>query len=231
MTTSSELDERPLLRFVRTRLLAAGDARRAQAMAAYMKTNMPFYGVQKPGRVTIERALAERFPVTSRASYHAAVAALWREPHREAKYLAIAVARRHASYVTIGSVPRYERMIREGAWWDFVDEIATRLIGRVLLDDRARMSAKLDRWIDADDLWIRRTAIIAQLTHKVETDESRLFDYCRRRMHEREFFIRKAIGWALREHAKTNAAAVRRFLRTHRDELSSLSYREASKHL
>jgi 3-methyladenine DNA glycosylase AlkD len=80
-------------------------------------------------------------------------------------------------------------------------------------------------------MWLRRTAILAQLKHKDATDAGELFDYCLRRSGETEFFIRKAIGWALREYAKTDPDAVRGFLSAHGDELSGLSYREAAKHL
>ena len=80
-------------------------------------------------------------------------------------------------------------------------------------------------------MWLRRAAIIGQIKHKAETDEDRLFDYCLRRAGEKEFFIRKAIGWALRSHASTNPKAVKSFLSKHRDRLSPLSVREGGKHL
>jgi 3-methyladenine DNA glycosylase AlkD len=89
----------------------------------------------------------------------------------------------------------------------------------------------VDVLIDDPDMWLRRTAILSQNRSRDATDALRLFDYCLRRAHEREFFIRKAIGWALRDYAKTNPDAVRRFLDEHRSELSPLSIREASKHL
>ena len=86
-------------------------------------------------------------------------------------------------------------------------------------------------WIDDRDLWLRRTSIICQVGHKESTDEGLLFDACASRLHEGEFFIRKAIGWALREYAKTDPDAVRAFVDNHRDEMSGLSIREAAKHL
>jgi 3-methyladenine DNA glycosylase AlkD len=122
-------------------------------------------------------------------------------------------------------------MIVEGAWWDFVDDIAIRLVGMVLLDDRERMHPKLDRWIDDPNMWIRRTAILSQIKHRDRTDQDQLFGYCLKRADEKEFFIRKAIGWALREYAKTEPDAVREFALNHRDQLSGLSFREATKHL
>ena len=220
-----------LLRLVRRELRAAGDATRARQMAAYMKTDMPFYGVQKPARVRIERAVLDRFPLETRAAYRHAVTTLWAEPQREAKYLAIQLARRRDQFITLASVPMYERMIRQGAWWDFVDDLAIRLVGRVQAKSRAAMRKRLDRWIEDRDMWIRRAAIISQIVQKENTDAAQLFDYCRRCMHEKPFFIRKAIGWALRSFAATDPAAITEFLRVHRDELSPLSFREAAKWL
>lgn len=220
-----------MTRFLAAELAKVGDPKRATDMAAYMKTDMPFYGVSSPERAKVYRQLRSRFPITSRADYVSAVRAMWERPHREERYCAISLAVDHAEYVTIGSVPLYRRMIREGAWWDFVDEIAAHLIGKVLLDDRERMAPKLDRWIDDENMWIRRTAILSQLKHKAATDQDRLFGYCLKRADEKEFFIRKAIGWALREYAKTEPDAVRTFALEHRDRLSGLSFREATKHL
>ncbi len=220
-----------MTRFLARELAKAGDLQRAADMAAYLKTDMPFYGVTKPERMKIHREVRRRYPITSRREYLAAVTALWAQPHREEKYTAIGVAVDHPEYVTIGSVPLYRRMIVEGAWWDFVDDIAIRLIGKVLLDDRARMHSKLDRWIDDSDMWIRRTALLSQIKHKDQTDRDQLFGYCLKRADEREFFIRKAIGWALREYARSEPDAVREFALQHRNRLSGLSFREATKHL
>jgi 3-methyladenine DNA glycosylase AlkD len=217
--------------FLASELAKIGDPQRAADMARYMKTDMPFYGVTNPERNKVYREMRRRYPISSRAEYVAAVEALWARPHREEKYSAIGLAVDYPEYITIGSIPLYRRMIVEGAWWDFVDDIAIRLVGRVLLDDRARMHPKLDRWIDDPHLWIRRTAILSQIKHKERTDRDQLFGYCLRRADEKEFFIRKAIGWALREYAKTAPDAVRRFALDHRDELSGLSFREATKHI
>jgi 3-methyladenine DNA glycosylase AlkD len=217
--------------FVAAELAAVGDREVAAAMAAYMKTDMPIYGVKKPGRVPMMKELMARFPIGSRSEYEAAVRALWRQPHREEKYTAIALAVRYRNYITLSSVPLYRTMIVQGAWWDFVDSIAADLIGHVLLNQREPMSATLDMWIDDDDMWLRRTAIISQLRHKAATDVERLFRYSLKRANEKEFFIRKAIGWALREYAKTAPDAVRSFVLANRDAWSGLTYREATKHL
>ena len=200
-------------------------------MAAYMKTNMPFYGVQKAGRVPILRDSVKQFTPSDRDTYLTAVLSLWNQPHREEKYLAIGYARSFPRFVTLSSVPLYRKMIVEGAWWDLVDEIAIHLVGDVLLNQRERMTPKVETWIDDRDMWLRRTAILAQIGHKEATNTALLFEACEQRMHETEFFIRKAIGWALRDYARTNPKAVIAFVTEHRDDLSGLSYREATKHL
>jgi 3-methyladenine DNA glycosylase AlkD len=217
--------------FVTRELAAAADTSKAAPMARYMKTTDPFYGVQKAGRVTILREMKRRFPVTTAAEYEQAVLDLWSLPHREEKYLALAVATGYREFIAFDRLPLYRRLITEGAWWDFVDDIAARAVGMVWMQDRERTTPVMTRWIDDPDMWLRRTAIIGQLKHKEQTDAGILFDFCSRRSHETEFFVRKAIGWALREYAKTDPDAVRAFALTHREQLSGLSFREATKHL
>lgn len=212
-------------------LTLRSDPDKAGPMAAYMKTDMPFYGVQKAGRVEVMRALADRFAIEDAADYRAAVEALWKRPHREEKYIAIAVARRWRAHIGLAQLDLYLAMVREGAWWDLVDEIATNLIGAVWKSERVAVSPMADAWIDDDDMWIRRVALIGQNRHRGETDETRLFRYCRERAGETEFFIRKAIGWALREYSKTAPDRVAEFLTDNRAILSGLSYREGGKRL
>jgi 3-methyladenine DNA glycosylase AlkD len=216
---------------VAERLAQVSDPEKAGPMAAYLKTDMPFYGVQKAGRVPILSEAVKTFPSTDRGGYRTAVLALWAQPHREEKYLAIGYARSFPRFVTLSSIPLYRRLIIEGAWWDFVDEAAIHLVGDVLLHQREPMTPKVEAWIDDRDLWLRRTSILAQIGHKGATDTDLLFEACERRMHETEFFIRKAIGWALRDYARTDPDAVAAFVADRRGELSGLSYREATKHL
>ena len=220
-----------LVEYVQQELAARADPTKAPQMAAYLKTDMPFYGVQTPARREVARQLNVRFVPQTADEYRSMVETLWGLPHREEKYLAIGVATHHRSFVTFEQVDLYRKLIVEGAWWDFVDSIASDLIGGILRNERQQMRPVLDEWIDGSDMWLRRTAIISQLTHKAETDSDMLFDYCRRRAFEMEFFIREAIGWALRQYARTDPEAVIAFLLEHRAELSGLSFREAAKHL
>ncbi len=200
-------------------------------MAAYLKTDMPFYGVSSPERRKIMKQLATSFAPSTNEEYRRQVAGLWTQPHREEKYLAIDWARRHRTFISFENLDLYERMITEGAWWDLVDDIAANLIGAVVRADLELMRPVLERWLNGDDLWLRRTVIICQLKSKADTDTELLFDACDRTAHEIDFFIRKAIGWALRQHSKTDPDAVRGFIDRHLDDLSGLSLREATKYL
>jgi len=200
-------------------------------MQAYMKTEMPFYGIHKPFRVPVYREIKSRFPIRTLKQYREATLTLWNLPHREEKYAAIHLAGAWPEFITASNVPTYRRLIVNGAWWDLVDGIAIDLVGGAYQKNRNTLNPKIDQWIDHQNLWLRRTAIICQIKHKNETDETRLFDFCLRRAHEKQFFMRKAIGWALRAHSYTNPKAVQKFLRTHEEKLAGLSIREGAKQL
>lgn len=129
------------------------------------------------------------------------------------------------------SLPLYDRMITEGAWWDLVDETATHLICPLVVGYPQETWQVVDEWINDEDIWFRRAALICQIGAKEATEAERLFRFCEVSAHDTEFFIRKAIGWALREHAKTDPQAVAGFVTEHRDTLSGLSFREATKHI
>ena len=224
-------DTRRMANFVEAELSRLADPAKAIPMAAYMKTDMPFYGVPKPARAPIAREVSARFPPVDADDYRRKVLALWGLPHREEKYLAIDYAWSFPRHVAFAQVDLFERMIVEGAWWDLVDGLASPIVGKIVLEDRISMRPLLENWVDGPDMWLRRTAILCQNRHREQTDQEMLFDFCLRRSGEKEFFIRKAIGWALREYARTRPDEVRRFLAEHGDRLSGLSRREAAKHL
>lgn len=224
--TSSDLVD-----YVQKGLRARADPEKAAGMQAYMKTDMPFYGVQKPGRVQILREVKTRFAPVDHQGYLDAVASLWELPHREEKYLAQGFATAFPQHIVPASLAMYRRFIVEGAWWDFVDETATHMIRELVLGYPEEMWPVVEGWMADEDMWLRRTAILCQVGAKERTESERLFRFCLARAHEKEFFIRKAIGWALRDYAYTDPEAVARFVTDHRDELSTLSFREATKHI
>ncbi len=225
------MDPIALASFVSRELALRADPANAGPMAAYLKTDMPFHGVKKPGREEVLREVKARFVPSTRTELEAGIRALWALPHREEKYLAIAYARRFSKLLTPASLPLIETLVREGAWWDLVDDVAANLLGSLWRRFPEAIAPLMDRWIEDDDLWIRRAAVLGQLKRKEATDTERLLRFCRLRMHEREFFMRKAIGWALRQHSYVDPELVITFLQEHRDELSGLSFREGAKAL
>lgn len=220
-----------LVDYVQSALRDGADPEKAAGMQAYMKTDMPFYGVQKPGRVRILREVRSRYAPLSHQGYLDAIASLWELPHREEKYLAQGFARAFPEHIVPESLAMYQRFIVEGAWWDFVDETATHLIRELVLGYPDEIWPTVEEWVEDEDIWLRRSAILCQVGAKDRTDSRRLFRFCLARAPEKEFFIRKAIGWALRDYAYTDPDGVARFANDNLDSLSGLSFREATKHI
>ena len=198
-------------------------------MQRYMKSEMPFHGVQAPAQKRIFRQIFKQYPMANQAEWHAGMLDLWRNAGcREERYGAIALSavRPYRVFQDVKSLAVYEEMIVTGAWWDFVDSLSGRL-GELLLDFPARIEKKMVRWATDKNLWKRRSSIILQLKLKETTNSRLLFDNITANMADREFFIRKAIGWALREYGKTSAAEVIEFVTANRARLSPLSKKEA----
>lgn len=225
------MSERDLIKTVQSHFKRLADPQKAVEMAAYMKTDMPFYGIQKPDRLPVYREIRKQFRPNDAKQYKKYVTALWNLPHREEKYAALEFARFFPEFVTSHSMPMYEELIRSGAWWDFVDVIAIDLVGTVLLNERGTTRDTIEEWIEDDDMWIRRTAIISHNHHKTNTDWRQLSKHCLLRSSEKEFFIRKAIGWALREYSYTDPKKVKDFLLKNESKLSPLSFKEGAKQL
>ncbi|CAB4938963.1 unannotated protein [freshwater metagenome] len=224
---------------VRAALAATGDPGRAAQQQAYMKSDLPYVGLSAPELRALLRPLLAEHRFVDRGSWEAAVLELWDDvTHREEWYAAVALLRHRAyrDWLDPDLLPLLEHLVRTGAWWDVVDEIASHLVGQVLLDHRAAVTMVMDAWsVDADSMWVRRTAMLAQLRHSGDTDTDLLERVLVANLDDtaygREFFVRKALGWALRQHARTDPAWVRTFVGTYADRLSGLSRREALKHL
>ena len=159
---------------------------------------------------------------------------LWRGArYREERYAAIELteARRFDRFQDMAALPMYEEMIVTGAWWDYVDVIAGHRLGTLLRRFPREMRKEMLAWSRSDDLWKRRSAILCQLTFKEDTDLDLLYATIAPALGSKEFFLRKAIGWALRQYAWTDPKEVRRYVREHEKELSALSKREALKNV
>ena len=224
------MSHKQLITTLTTHFTAAANSTIAAGQGAYLKHQFTFFGIKTPERAAIEKEVVRTYPITSLTVLNKTVQHLWSLPQREYQHTACALAEKYSSLWQPSFITILEHMIIHKSWWDSVDCIASRLVGR-FMRDFPEQHHHLDRWINHDNLWLRRTALIYQLSYKEKTDHKRLFAYCRKRMHEKEFFIRKAIGWVLRQYARTNPSAVRHFIEHHKEALSALSYREASKHL
>ena len=217
--------------FISHKLAENANPEDAVHMQAYMKTDMPFYGVKSPAINAIVSDAKKLFPIATQDEYHAIITKIWSLSHREEKHISIKLATKWKQFITLDALPLYEKMIREGQWWDFIDPISQNLVGKLLENHRTEMNSILDKWIEDDNFWIRRSAILSHNRHKQNTDQEKLLDYCLQCAHEKEFFIRKAIGWALREYSKTEPEVVSNFIEEHNELLSNLSKREGMKHI
>ena len=236
---------------LRARLVAAGDAARAEKQQAYMKSAMPYHGVAQAELTRIAKALIADHAFASAEAWRADVRALWHgATHREERYVALMLAEhRHARMLqglratprapTLpGSLPLaraaldlYEELIVSGAWWDLVDPLATHHVGALLAEHVAFVAPRMRQWSASDDIWKRRAAIISQLRFGPETDTTLLMDTIEPALDATVFWLRKAIGWALRQYARTDPEWVRATVTALGPRLSGLSRREALKHL
>ena len=205
---------------------AARDPASGAAMSAYMRNLFPFFGIKGPVRDTLQREALAGMPGPSQGDLEDVARGLWRFPEREYQYSACDLLRRYAKTVDAGFLAVARGLVQSKAWWDTVDTLASNVVGPIV-QRHPGPREEIDRWARDDDFWVARAAILHQLKYRGATDAPRLFGYCELRAADTEFFIRKAIGWALREYSKTDAAAVRAFVAGHEAELSGLSKREA----
>lgn len=210
---------------------AGGDPARAAAQRRYMRSTLPFRGLAVPAVRAVVRQVVRDVPSLSYAEWHGAVLTLWDQAaFREDRYAAVGLARSRPGYARmVESLPLYRHLVLTGAWWDLVDEIASHLVGAVLRAHPATADTLRD-WAREDSPWLRRAAILSQLSSKDGTDRRLLLDVIEPNLADREFFIRKAVGWALRQYSRVDddaATWVRRTVTGYGAGLSPLSRREA----
>jgi 3-methyladenine DNA glycosylase AlkD len=219
---------------LRARLTAIADPTRAPGMQAYMKSDMPCLGVSA---VPLRQACGKVFRGLSwpdGAAWQADVLAIWRgATHREERYAAIELSgvRAARGFQHPDALPMYEEMIVTGAWWDYVDAIAGQRLWTILENDRAAMRTAMIAWSRDADMWKRRSSILCQLRAKTKTDLDLLYACIEPSLGSEEFFLRKAIGWALRQYGWTDPDEVRRYVVANEARLSGLSKREALKNI
>ena len=217
-----------------TELRAVADPARAPVMQAYMKSDMPHLGVSAVPLRQVCKAAFANLTWPDSAAWQADVLALWRgAEYREQRHAAIELTGVPAAkqFQRIDALPMYEEMVVSGAWWDYIDNIATLRFWPLLQNDRTAMKRAMLAWSDDADMWKRRCAIICQNKAKAATDLGFLYACIEPSLDSREFFLRKAIGWALRQYARTDPAEVRRYVSENEARISGLSRREALKHV
>ncbi|XP_038074080.1 uncharacterized protein LOC119742119 [Patiria miniata] len=218
-------------------LRQAADPKRAPAMAKYMRNQFAFYGIASPElKSAFKDILAEIPIITISANLRGLMLSLWNEPERECHHIALKFGEKYRNLLgsTAGecreSASCLETLITTKSWWDTVDTISPNLVGYLATEKPTVMNPILDTWITHSNMWLRRAAILHQLKYKHNTDQDKLFRYCLLCCHEKEFFIQKSIGWALRNHFRIAPQAVKDFVKENEDKLAPLSKREALKH-
>jgi 3-methyladenine DNA glycosylase AlkD len=223
-----------LLTKLRQALRKSGNPVKATAMQAYMKSAMPYHGVPTPLLRPLCREVFSDVSFGSASEWREQVLHLWRNARfREERYAALQLSgdKRARDYQTPGALKMYEEFVVTGAWWDYVDTIASNSLGPILRDYPASMQRKMLAWSRCDDLWKRRSSILCQLGFKDQTDLELLYACITPSLPSREFFLQKAIGWALRQYARIDPNEIRRYVQLNQSRLSALSRREALKHL
>ena len=207
---------------------AAADPVRAVAMRAYMRDQFPFLGVPAPQQTVLARTVLAGLGRPSEEDLRVVATSCWALAEREFQYFACSYLRRYQAVCSPSFLSVVRQLLVEKSWWDTIDTLAAHVVGPLVLRSPELVST-MDSWLSGDNMWLTRTAILHQLAYKGRTDADRLFRYCAARADHPDFFIRKAIGWALREYAKTSPSAVTAFVAV--TPLSSLSRREALKNL
>ncbi len=199
---------------------------RAAAMRAYMRDQFDFLGIPTPDRRAAAKPLLKQFKGRSAVELLTQARTLWELLQREYQYIALDLLAMHWKELQIEDIPALLALAQNKSWWDTVDGLAA-IVGDVLRRSHDGMDAALIH----DNMWVRRIALLHQLGWRDSVDQHRLFSYALKLAHEKEFFIQKAIGWALRDYARHRPEAVRDFTRAEKSRLSALSYREANRHL
>jgi 3-methyladenine DNA glycosylase AlkD len=219
-----------LLQRLDDRFAASRNPSRAAGMRAYMRDQFPYAGLPAPLLRKLERDAFAGLATPSSADLQSFSLACWARDEREYQYVACDYLRKHVRVASAGFIEVTRTLITTKPWWDTVDALATRFVGD-LVRQHPSLMATMDAWSTESDMWLIRTAILHQLHYGPATDTARLFSYCAGQAGHRDFFVRKAIGWALRHYARTDPEAVRAFVSANEGRLSPLSVREAMKHL
>lgn len=201
----------------------------AEPMKAYMKHHFPFLGIKSPARTEAIKSYFTEHEIPEKPQLFEEAWAIYQLSEREYQYVAIALLTKKQKSLEVEDLAFMEKLIIEKSWWDSVDSIAPTIVGAIVKRNRSAGEKVMLEWANSENMWLNRSAILHQLKYKHETNEALLEEILLKHTASNEFFIQKAIGWVLREYAKTNRDYVREFVETH--QLKPLSKREALKHI
>lgn len=221
------MTEKEYLQKIAIQFKQAGNAQVAKEQSQYMRNRFPFFGLKKPAREIIQKDFLANNPLPNSFSLEKLTIACMGFPEREIWYFTLAVLFKERKKLQPTFILLLKEFMEKSDWWDVVDSASG--IVAFLVRNFPTLKQEMDFWIEDENFWIRRVAIIHQLSYKKETDQAQLFRYIKTCAHEKEFFIQKGIGWALREYSKTNPEAVTHFIQE--NTLAPLSTREGLKWL
>lgn len=220
----------PYVKAIKALFEQNADPAQAPAMKQYMRGQFEYLGIKTPQRGALLKELHAAHPLPEIGELDAVLRELWGLPEREFQYAGIALLGRFDRRLPSGFAETLQYLICTKSWWDTVDGIAAGTVGAHFRRYPAVRRKYLARWRKEENVWLRRTTLLFQLNYREDTDFDLLSALIHENLGSREFFIHKAIGWALRQYARTDPGAVRRFVAAHQD-LHPLSRREAAKHL
>lgn len=198
-------------------------------MANYMKNHFAFLGIKKPERNGLMRQFFKESGILQKPFSQNFVSELWEKEEREYQYAAMDYMERSLKKLNKDDIPFLEILITTKSWWDSVDILAPKLVGKIALESPEIIEQTIDRWSVSENIWLTRSAILFQLKYKEQSNEELLYRYIIENSESNEFFIQKAMGWALREYSKSNPESVKNFISTH--TLPKLTVREGSKYV
>jgi 3-methyladenine DNA glycosylase AlkD len=205
------------------------DPLKAVEMRNYMRGKFEFLGIQKPTRSMIQKELLQTYGIPTISVVEELTGLLWKTDEREFQYAALDLMSIHAKKLPLSFIKTLEYLILTKSWWDTVDLLSSKLAGNWCLSFPEREEEIINHWINHENLWLNRSALLYQLSFKDKTDSARLFFLITKKIGSKEFFIQKAIGWSLRQYARTSPEKVLEFV--NQVQLQPLSKREALKHI
>lgn len=209
--------------------IAHQNPEKAEPMARYMKYHFPFLGIQAPERRQLLREVLQLHALPDKTEFPIIIRELWALPEREFQAVALDILQKYKKHFDDTHIPFLEELITTKSWWDSVDGIVPSFLGTIFLKHPDAIQTYIPKWVASENIWLQRAAILFQLKYKEQTDEELLFSIIEQLRHSKEFFVQKAIGWVLREYAKTRPNVVWEYVQS--TELAPLSKREALKHI